>query len=65
MAVVSIKPTDFIPRIGAILGATGTTSNQLMASLAKIEMLYNEVAALTALKDASDWSLDLGYTGTI
>jgi hypothetical protein len=41
-----IQPENFVQRIGAILGATGTTNIQLMESLAKIKALYSEVAAL-------------------
>lgn len=41
-----IQPENFVKRIGAILGATGTTNIQLMESLAKTETLYSEVSAL-------------------
>ncbi len=41
------QPEQFLERISAILGATGTTSAQLQASLAQVEALYGEVAALS------------------
>jgi predicted nucleotidyltransferase len=41
-----IQPENFAKRIGAILGATGTTNIQLMESLAKTETLYSDVSAL-------------------
>jgi hypothetical protein len=43
----SVLPDRFLERISAILGATGTTSAQLQASLAQVEALYDEVATLT------------------
>ena len=39
-------PDRFLDRISVILGATGTTSVQLQASLTQVEALYGEVAAL-------------------
>jgi predicted nucleotidyltransferase len=46
LAAFSIQPENFLARIYALLGATGTTSAQLLESLAKAEALYSEVAAL-------------------
>jgi hypothetical protein len=42
----SLRPDNFLERISALLGATGTTSAQLQASLAQTEALYNELATL-------------------
>lgn len=42
----SIRPDHFLDRVYTLLGATGTTSAQLQESLAKTEVLYNELAAL-------------------
>jgi predicted nucleotidyltransferase len=42
----SIRPENFLERIYALLGATGTTSAQLQESLARAKALYNEVSAL-------------------
>lgn len=42
----SLQPENFLERISTLLGATGTTSAQLQASLAQTEALYNEVATL-------------------
>ncbi len=41
-----IQPENFLKRIETILGTTGTTGIQLMESLAKTEMLYNEITSL-------------------
>ncbi len=46
IASFSRQPENFVARIYALLGATGTTSAQLEESLAKTEALYSEVAAL-------------------
>lgn len=42
----SIRPDHFLERVYTLLGATGTTSAQLQESLAKTEVLYNELATL-------------------
>jgi hypothetical protein len=42
----SLRPDNFLERISTLLGATGTTSAQLQASLAQTEALYNELATL-------------------
>ena len=42
----SIRPHNFLERISTLLGATGTTSAHLQESLAKTEVLYNELATL-------------------
>ena len=42
----SIRPDHFLDRVYTLLGATGTTSAQLQESLAKTEVLYNELATL-------------------
>jgi predicted nucleotidyltransferase len=42
----NVQPGRFLERISAILGATGTGSAQLQASLAQVEALYSEVSAL-------------------
>jgi len=42
----SLQPANFLERISTLLGATGTTSAQLQASLAQTEALYNELATL-------------------
>ncbi len=42
----SIRPDYFLERVYTLLGATGTTSAQLQESLAKTEVLYNELATL-------------------
>ncbi len=42
----SLRPDKFLERIYTLLGATGTTSAQLQESLAKTEVLYNELATL-------------------
>ncbi len=42
----SLQPEAFIARIYKLLGATGTTSTQLQASLTATEALYNEVSLL-------------------
>ncbi len=47
LATFSIQPENFLARIYALLGATGTSSAQLLASLAKTEALYSEVAAFS------------------
>jgi predicted nucleotidyltransferase len=39
----SIRPENFLERIYALLGATGTDNTQLQESLAQAEELYNEV----------------------
>lgn len=46
LATFSIQPENFLARSYALLGATGTTSAQLLKSLATTEALYSEVAAL-------------------
>lgn len=47
LATFSILPENFLARSYALLGATGTTSAQLLDSLAKTEALYSEVAAFS------------------
>ncbi len=47
LATFSSQPENFLARIYALLGATGTTSAQLLESLAKTEALYSEVAAFS------------------
>jgi hypothetical protein len=42
----NLQPEKFLERISTLLGATGTTSTQLQASLAQTEALYNELATL-------------------
>jgi hypothetical protein len=42
----SVQPDRFLERISAILGMPGTDSAQLQESLARVEALYSEVAAL-------------------
>jgi len=42
------QPDNFLERIYALLGATGTTSAQLQASLGRAEELYNELTDLAA-----------------
>jgi len=42
----SIRPENFLERIYALLGATGTTGAQLQESLAKTEALYKEISTL-------------------
>lgn len=42
----SIRPDHFLERVYTLLGTTGTTSAQLQESLAKTEVLYNELATL-------------------
>ncbi len=46
LATFSMQPENFLARSYALLGATGTTSAQLLKSLATTEALYSEVAAL-------------------
>ncbi|GHO86402.1 nucleotidyltransferase domain-containing protein [Dictyobacter formicarum] len=46
MATFSIKPVDFLERITVLLGATGTTSDQLQKSIADAEELYRQVDRL-------------------
>lgn len=43
----SIRPENFLERIYALLGATGSTRSQLQESLAQTEALYNEVKEST------------------
>ena len=42
----SLRPENFLERIYTLLGATGTTSAQLQASLRKTETLYSELSSL-------------------
>lgn len=42
----TVQPEHFLERIYQLLGATGTTSEQLQVSLERTEALYSEVAAL-------------------
>jgi len=42
-----LQPENFLERIYTLLGATGTTSAQLQASLRKIETLYSELSTLS------------------
>ncbi len=42
----TIRPTRFLKRIAALLGAVGTTSTQLQESLDQANALYDEVSAL-------------------
>jgi hypothetical protein len=42
----AVLPERFLERIYQLLGATGTTSEQLQASLTRAEALYSEVAVL-------------------
>ena len=42
----STRSKKFLERIYTLLGATGTTNAQLQESLAKTEVLYNELATL-------------------
>ncbi|HET8913512.1 MAG TPA: nucleotidyltransferase domain-containing protein [Ktedonobacteraceae bacterium] len=41
-----LKPENFIERSYAILGMTGTTNGELMASLKNVEKLYEEIVVL-------------------
>jgi Polymerase beta, Nucleotidyltransferase len=47
LATFSIQPENFLARMYALLGATGTTSAQLLESLAKTEALYSEVSTFS------------------
>jgi predicted nucleotidyltransferase len=47
LATFSSQPENFLARIYALLGATGTTSAQLLESLAKTEALYSEVSTFS------------------
>jgi predicted nucleotidyltransferase len=46
VSTFQIMPEHFIDRIYALLGAAGTTREQLQESMARIEALYAEIAAL-------------------
>ncbi len=46
LCAFSLQPANFLERISTLLGATGTTSAQLQASLAQTEALYHELATL-------------------
>ena len=50
----SIQPEHFLERIDALLGATGTNSEQLQQALAKTEELYYEVAVFTGKRGDSN-----------
>lgn len=42
----NLQPENFLERIHTLLGATGTSSTQLQASILQTETLYNEITSL-------------------